>query len=65
MKSLYDVVQESELLTEDLSQKFNSVVNEARAYLPKKRINARDSLAERVQNLKYLSSLSRTQRELL
>jgi hypothetical protein len=65
MKSLYESIRENGPLTEDLEQGFHSAVNEARACLPKKRITARDSLAERVQNLKYLSSLSKIQRSLL
>jgi hypothetical protein len=66
MKDLKDVLLSSDpVVTEDLDTKLDQLINEARACLPKRSIVARDSLAQRVQDLKYLSKLSPRQRSLL
>jgi hypothetical protein len=47
------------------ADQLNLKVNEARACLPKRRVIAKDLLAQRVLDLKYLSKLNKAQRGLL
>jgi hypothetical protein len=65
MKSLIETLEDSGLLVQEDSSKVVELISEARAYLPKRNISARDALAQRVQDLKYISKLDRRQRSLL
>lgn len=65
MKSLKTVLESQHQVLEIREERLSSLINEARAYLPKKNITAQDSLAARVQELKYLSKLSKRERGLL
>jgi polynucleotide 5'-kinase involved in rRNA processing len=66
MKSLQSYVLESQhQVLEVREERLSSLINEARAYLPKKKITAHDALAARVQELKYISKLSKRERSLL